>query len=318
MAKYIGRDGIKKGKLGKELFYYAFDSNLVRELPIDSPSINTEKNIITKAKFASTMKFTDYCSDEALLKFFPDIKDAKMKRSSILKQNKKNFLPMPKKYYKISSLISFGDFSIPGSQETKIRTDVVEDTVLGENNMFQGMLVAYECFDYIQPTVANVSTWITQTYPVFHEGDYVHVYAMLCENCLYKNLDEDPISVNGHCRKKYIHRSFRIDTHDNTELSKLGLALAQQDLGDFITAYKVILIPLYNKYKVFRSNILMNSNPGVCYYWISTSDTTIHLNGGVKSVENTVYHSIKEKLKTDGAKQEILKSWKVVNYPIIN
>ena len=318
MAKYIGKDGIKKGKLGKELYYYAFQSNLVRELPVDSPSPNTTKNIMTKAKFGSVMKLTEYCFDESLLGFFPDIKGAKMKNSAIVKQNKKNFLPMPKEYYKQSSLLPFGDFSLPGNIETGLRTDIVNDTILGEDVLVQGLLVAFECFHRIQPTVKEVSEWFLDTYPVFKQGDYIHVYAMMCENCFYRNSDSHPIDIQGRCRKKYIHRVLKIDKNNNTRLSYFGLALAQENVGVLQDAYKIVLIPLYNEFKLFRSNIVFHQNPGVCYYWVADGPNSIHPWGGSVSVENTPYHSIKEKLKTEASKKEILKSWKVTDYPLVN
>ena len=92
MAKYLGKDGKKIGTIGREIYYEAFESNLVRERPLNPLSPNTKKNIITKAKFASTVKFTDYCLLDGLTKFFPDIKGAKMKRSSMLKTNKNSFI----------------------------------------------------------------------------------------------------------------------------------------------------------------------------------------------------------------------------------
>ena len=70
MAKYFGKDGIKKGKIAREIYYYAFQNNLIRERPLKPLSPNTKKNIITKGKFGSVVKFTDYCLLDSVLKFF--------------------------------------------------------------------------------------------------------------------------------------------------------------------------------------------------------------------------------------------------------
>ena len=46
MAKYLGRDGKKIGKIGREIYYEAFESNIVRERPLNPISPNTKKGSI--------------------------------------------------------------------------------------------------------------------------------------------------------------------------------------------------------------------------------------------------------------------------------
>ena len=205
MAKYFGRDGIKKGNIGREVYYYAFESNIVKELPVDTISPNTKKNITTKAKFASVTKFTDYCLLDGLTKFFPDIKGAKMKRSSIIKVNKNNYLPMRKKYYKRSSLISFGDFKLPGNKEVVLRDDAFECTMLGKKDVYQGLLMSFRCDFMETDKISDLSSVFLDTYPDFQEGDIIHCYGTFCANCFSRNTFEDPIRIKGNCQKKYIH-----------------------------------------------------------------------------------------------------------------
>lgn len=317
MAKYLGKDGKKIGKIGREIYYEAFEANLVRERPLDTLSPNTKKNIITKAKFASTMKFTDYCMVDDLTKFFPDIKGAKMKRSSITKTNKNSFLPMHKKYYKRSSLISFGEFKLPGNKEVVLREDSFECSILNKENMYQGLLVSFQCHFANLTKINDISELLLETYPDFQEGDIIHCYGTFCGNCLAKNSPDEPIEIRGNCNKKYIHRQFKINKHDSRRINEIGF-----ETGWVIIDYeqmigKSILVPICNKYKYFEADESLSDNPGSLFFWVESKNGGIHNKGGLLQIDTLAYRMIKGTLNNDNTKTSILNSWKILEYPII-
>lgn len=317
MAKYLGKDGKKIGKLGREIYYEAFESNLVRERPLDPISPNTKKNIITKGKFASTVKFTDYCMDDGLTNFFPDIKGAKMKRSSIVKTNKNSFLPMHKKYYKRSSLITFGDFKLPGNKEVILRDDTFKTTVLGKENFYQGLLVSFQCELEDVDRVKGISNYFLETYPDFQEGDIIHCYGTFCKNCYSKEDDNEPIEIHGNCEKKYIHRQLKLDLHDNRKLTQIGFERGVDIIDVFEMIGKIILLPICNEHKVFEADEAFIGNPGSLFFWVESKNGGIHNKGGLLQLNTLPYNAIKNRLKTAATQDAILNSWKMIEYPII-
>ena len=318
MAKYLGKDGKKIGTIGREIYYEAFESNLVRERPLNPLSPNTKKNIITKAKFASTMKFTDYCLLDGLTKFFPDIKGAKMKRSSMLKTNKNSFLPMHKQYYKRSSLLTFGEFKLPGTNETVLRDDTFKGTVWGKEDFYHGLLVTYEC-DFVDAVKVNqVSALLLETYPALQEGDIVHCFGTFCGNCLANNSIENPIVIQGNCNKKFIHRQLKIDKTDERKLEDIGFTKAIYIIDIFTMNIKVILMPICNKHKIFESDLKFCPNPGSLYFWVEAKNGGVHNKGGIIQVNTIAYDMIKDNLKNNAAQNSILNSWKIIDYPIVN
>lgn len=317
MAKYLGKDGKKIGKIGREIYYEAFEANLIRERPLDTLSPNTKKNIITKAKFASTMKFTDYCMNDDLIKFFPDIKGAKMKRASITKTNKNSFLPMHKKYYKRSSLISFGEFKLPGNKEVTLRADSFECNILDKQNVYQGLLINFQCQFIDIERIKDVSELLLETYPFFDEGDIIHCYGTFCGNCFAKINPDDPIEIQGNCNKKFIHRQFKINTFDNRSVKAIGFEVGfilidvQQMIG------KSILVPRCNEYKLFEASESLSGNPGSLFFWVESHSGGIHNKGGLLQIDTLAYRMIKGTLNNDNTKTSILNSWKMIDYPII-
>ena len=317
MAKYLGKDGKKIGKIGREIYYEAFEANLIRERPLDTLSPNTKKNIITKAKFASTMKFTDYCMVDDLTKFFPDIKGAKMKRSSITKTNKNSFLPMHKKYYKRSSLISFGEFKLPGNKEVILRDDTLECEILNDQDFYHGLLITFQCQLVDVERINDISELLLQTYPDFNEGDIIHCYGTFCGNCLAKMDPNNPIEIHGNCNKKYIHRQLKIDIHDSRNIKDIGFATGFEILDFQQMIGKAILVPIRNKYRVFESDYAMSINPGSLFFWVESKNGGIHNKGGLLQMDTLSYRMIKGTLENNNTKDAILDSWKVLEYPII-
>jgi len=318
MAKYLGKDGKKIGIIGREIYYEAFESNLVRERPLNPISPNTKKNIMTKAKFASTMKFTDYCLLDGLTKFFPDIKGAKMKRSSMLKINKKSFLPMHKQYYKRSSLLTFGAFKIPGTNETVLREDTFKCKVLEKEDFYHGLLVSFECDIDEAKKVNQVSSLLLNTYPVLQEGDIIHCFGTFCGNCLANNSSENPIVIEGNCNKKFIHRQFKIDKSDDRKLVDVGFIDGVWIIDVFTQTAKIIIMPICNKYKLFESDLKFCPNPGSLYFWVEHKNGGIHMKGGVIQLNTIAYDMIEDTLNKDETKESILNSWKIIDYPIVN
>lgn len=316
MAKYFGRDGLKKGKIGREIYYYAFESNLVRECPVDQISPNTKKNINTKARFASIVKFTDYCMTDGLTKFFPDIKGAKMKKSSIIKVNKNSYLAMHKKYYKRSSLISFGDFKLPGNKEIVLREDHFNCTILGKKEIYHGLLVSFSCDILDSDKIKDVSTVFLETYPDFQEGDIVHCYGTFCENCFSKVDFEEPIEIKGNCNKKYIHRQFTINKSDNRNIREVGFINGTVMLDPMFMTGKMIIMPLCNSYKTFEADNRMSPNPGSLFFWVESKNGGIHNKGGLLQMDTISYTMIRNSLALPATKEAILNSWKVIEYPI--
>lgn len=317
MAKYLGKDGKKIGKIGREIYYEAFESNLVRERPLNPLSPNTKKNIITKAKFASTMKFTDYCLLDDLTKFFPDIKGAKMKRSSIVKTNKNSFLPMHKKYYKRSSLISFGDFKLPGNHEIVLRDDSFKCVVMENDDYYHGLLVTFECAYDDAEKVNQVSTLLLETYPDLSEGDIIHCYGTFCDNCYYRESVEDPIDIECNCEKKFIHRQLKIDKTDQRKIEDIGFTKGVWIIDIHKLIVKVILMPICNKYKLFEADYRISPNPGSLFFWVESKNGGIHNKGGLIQTNTLSYNKIRNSLKDNAAQKYILDSWKVIDYPII-
>lgn len=317
MAKYFGRDGKKVGVIGREIYYEAFESNLVRERPLNPISPNTKKNIITKSKFASAMKFTEYCLVDDLVRFFPDIKGAKMKRASIVKVNKNSFLPMHKKYYKRSSLIAFGDFKLPGNKEVVLRDDILKCPILNKDNLYHGLLISFRCHFVNITKIGGISELLLETYPDFEEGDIIHCYGTFCENCYSKVSFDDPIDIVGNCRKKFIHRQLTINKSDNRRIEDIGFTTGWEifDISQMIG--KAIIVPICNKYKYFEADERMAANPGNLFFWVESKNGGIHNKGGLLQINTIGYTYIKNGLSLPGTQDSILNSWKVIEYPII-
>ena len=316
MAKYLGRDGKKIGKIGREVYYEAFESNIVRERALNPISPNTKKNIITKAKFASTMKFTDYCLLDGLTKFFPDIKGAKMKRSSILKVNKNSFLPMHKQYYKRSSIMAFGNFRFPGNQESVLKADNLYLKVFGEDNWFHGLYIFYGCNPPSYTTIGSISEVFLNYYEEFQEGDIVHCFGTFCDNCYYHEEIDKPIIIDGNCNKRYIHRQFTLNKHDERYLYEVGFKSGYFVVDEDTQLTKIIIFPLCNEYKVFEADRPFDTNPGSLIFWIESKNGGIHNKGGALQINTRAYDRIVNYLSRNDVKESILKSWKVIDYPI--
>ena len=81
---------------------------------------------------------------------------------------------------------------------------------------------------------------------------------------------EEPILIEGLPRKKYIHRQIKLDKTDSTNLVDIGIGIGKKMTNPLLFVFKVIAVPICNKYKVFRASEEYCPNPGNLYFWVES------------------------------------------------